>query len=256
VEKKVVMRVVGVLGVSACLCGVFAGSASAAYLNGSFGQAPIAGADGIIAFESGTTGVIDFCPENSGTPPQPGCGANGSGNTGSFDVTGATGLPAALTGAGTILDLASAAYSTFTVFPVGSPSSINNFLSIAGFDFVGTLFQPEVCTTTSTQFCIGGFQFAQAGSNVTITTVFDGTVTNTDGSGNISSWTDVLTAQYTNTTIAAVFAAATSAGGIDTNAWSGSVAVTGAAPEPGTTLLFGAGLIGLGLMGRRHLRRS
>ena len=228
---------------------------SAAFLNGNFGQAPVSGTDGIIAFEIGGVGLIDFCPENTGSPSAAGCTTNGSaGNTGSFSVTGQTGLPAAISGTGSILDLAQGANTLgFTVVPFG-PGNTPNFLSIGGFNFVETNFLPESCTPSTTQLCIGGFQFGQAGSNVTVTVVLSGTVANTDGTGNISNWTDVITGQYNSTTIANVFAAATSTTGIDTNAWSGSVAIVGAAvPEPGTLgLVIGGSLLGLaGLLGRR-----
>lgn len=227
---------------------------SASYLTGSFGQAPSAGTNGIVTFQTGTTGFIDFCPENTATPTAAGCTVVNNG-VGNFNVTGAVGLPGAFTGAGTILDIASATgNSPFTYVPIGNSTGVANFMTIAGLNFIETNFLPESCTTTATQACVGGFQFGQAGTTVTVTVVFSGTVANSlDSSNNVSAWTDVITGQYTNQTMAAVLAAATSAAGIDSNSWSGSVTLT-ATPEPGTIGLMGSSLIGLGLLLRRKIR--
>jgi hypothetical protein len=237
------------------------GFLSAAFLNGNFGQAPVAGSDGIVAFQLGTgagaIGYLDFCPPGTTDPTGPftGCGTATSTGTGTYNVTGATGLPAAFTGAtGTILDLAnnSGGLSGFTDFPVGVPGqNIANFLTVGAYSFKGTLFE----TATGCQVCIGGFGFNQVGGNVTITVTFDGTVTNIDGSGNTSNFTDIITAQYNSTTIAAVLAAATSSTGVFTNAWSGSVSIVGT-PEPGTLGLLGSSLIGLSLLLRRKVRKG
>jgi hypothetical protein len=234
---------------------------SASYLTGGFGQAPPNGSNGIIAYNTGGANFIDFCPAETTSPgPFAGCNVSSpNSGTGMFTVNGGTGSFASLSGANaTILDLTdhNPPAGLFTYFPVGTPVSINNFIQISGssLNFVATNFLAESCTTTATQACIGGFQFSQVGSNVSVSAVFTGTVTNTDGSGNTSTWTDIVTGQYNNTTMAAVAAAASSSSGIESNTWSGSLTV--ASPEPSTIALMGGALVGLSLLLSRRQKKA
>jgi hypothetical protein len=211
---------------------------------------------------SGTIHFIDWCPTDP-TSPATGsvtCGTASSG-TGTITAQGGTGTFAAVnpTSAGTIKDMAdSAAAAPFTFFPVGTPVTINNWLTLSALpnlNFQANLFVPASCVASLTQLCIGGFELSQIGQNVTVSLTINGTVFDTTANGlSPAAFTDAISGQFNNTTIAAVAAAAGTTGGIFSNTWSGSVSTT-PIPEPATFGLIGLALVGMSVLTRRRLQR-
>jgi hypothetical protein len=244
-------RSVALVAVAAFAVTMTSGSLSAAAITGDFGTT---GA-GVEAFSnlSGTIHYIDWCPTDPSSPSTGSttCGTSASG-TGTLVAQGGSGTFAAVnpSSAGTIKDMSDAPSAPFTTFPVGVPVSINNWLTLAALpnlNFQANLFVPASCAPSTTQLCIGGFLLSQIGQNVTVSMTIDGIVSDTTGVLSSAAFSDAISGQFNNTTIAAVAAAASSPNGIFSNTWSGSVA-TSAIPEPATFGLIGAALLALGVV--------
>jgi hypothetical protein len=244
-------RSVALVAVAAFAVTMTSGSLSAAAITGDFGTT---GA-GVEAFSNlaGTIHYIDWCPTDPSSPSTGSttCGTSASG-TGTLVAQGGSGTFAAVnpSSAGTIKDMSDAPSAPFTTFPVGVPVSINNWLTLAALpnlNFQANLFVPASCAPSTTQLCIGGFLLSQIGQNVTVSMTIDGIVSDTTGVLSSAAFTDAISGQFNNTTIAAVAAAASSPNGIFSNTWSGSVA-TSAIPEPATFGLIGAALLALGVV--------
>jgi|GEM_PF-4947831 len=239
------------VGFLACMT---SGSLSAAAITGGFGTT---GA-GVEAFSntSGTIHYIDWCPIDTNSPGG-GCGTSSTG-MGTLTATGGTGTFTAVnpSSSGTILDMSDAVSAPFTFFPVGTPVSIDNWLTLStlsNLDFQANLFVPASCVPSATQLCVGGFVLSQIGQNVTVSMTINGIVSDTTHVLSSAAFSDVISGQFNNTTIAAVATAASSPTGIFSNTWSGSVATT-PIPEPATSGLIGAALLGLGLLRSRRVR--
>jgi hypothetical protein len=209
-----------------------------------FGEFGFSG-PGVMVFNSLGAGYIQFCTE-----ADPTCELTSS--VGDFNISGpGTGSFSVLAGAdtGTIDNTTdtSPASAPFTYVPVGVPVNIDHYLSLTGFptwDFQLNLLMPAVCSSSSTQLCLGPFELNQAGPNVSVTMVVFGTLIDT-GTGTMSGFDLAFSGQYLNTTIAAVEAAGESPAGIFSDSWSATADAT-ATPEPGTAstlLLAGGGLI-------------
>ena len=76
-----------------------------------------------------------------------------------------------------------------------------------------------------------------------------------DAADDKTNWTGIFSAQYTNTTIAAIQAILLGGGTLDNNTWSGTVEAT-KMPEPTSLLLVGAALLGVGGLARRKAAKS
>lgn len=214
---------------------------------------------GVLTFATGGANYIDFCPTDPTSPATvPSCtGAAGYG-MGDLTILGGFGAFSATTG--TIKDLVdSGVHPPFTTFPVGVPSTINNYLTLANLptlNFIGQLFVAQTCAPSPTQLCLGGFVLVQVGSAVTVSATINGRVVDTSGSLTDGLFTHVISGQFNDTNIGAVAAAALSPGGIFSNSLSGSVTVTDAAiPEPGTFGLLGGALVLVGSLATRRRRK-
>jgi hypothetical protein len=247
-------RSVALVAVAAFAVTMTSGSLSAAAITGDFGTT---GA-GVEAFSNlaGTIHYIDWCPTDPTSPPTA-CSTS-AGGTGTLVAQGGSGTFAAVnpSSAGTIKDMSDAPSAPFTTFPVGVPVSINNWLTLAALpnlNFQANMFVPASCAPSATQLCIGGFLLSQIGQNVTVSMTIDGIVSDTTGVLSSAAFTDAISGQFNNTTIAAVAQAASSPQGIFSNTWSGSVA-TSAIPEPATFGLIAAALSALGVMKFKRVR--
>jgi hypothetical protein len=201
---------------------------------------------GVLTFQNGGVNYIDWCPVSSfapsGTIPPGATGScpvantgNGiflaSGGFGAFTPQNPLGNPA---NTGTILDMKdqAAGNAQYTHFPPGVPVSINNFLvlnSQPNFNFRAELLTAGACSSVS----IGPFCLTQVGPNVSVTMTVLGTLIDNSAVFDPAPFSDVITGQFNNTTIAAVAAAAQTSSGIFSNSWSGSVEAS-AIPEPST----------------------
>ena len=104
---------------------------------------------------------------------------------------------------------------------------------------------------TCTPFSFSPFNLQNTASGTSVAFSVAGNARNVS-TGELNPFTGNFTTQITGQTIPQILAAI-NAGQSITNSYSANFIVT-AVPEPGTILLFGAGLIGLGLLQRRRAR--
>jgi hypothetical protein len=225
--------------------------ASASPLFGVFGFT----GPGVLVFNSMGADFIEFCNTVSGTT----C-SNTVSATGDINVTGpgSSSFSVLTAGqAGTIDNTTDATppATPYTFLPVGVPVTVNDYITLSGenWNFQANELPLASCVTTSDQECIGPFQLDQNGQNVSVTANILGTLINVSGGGS-SSFDLILSGQYTDTTIAAVIAGATSSAGVFSNSWSGSFTASpiSATPEPMTFALLGGGLLLVGLVNRKR----
>ncbi len=120
--------------------------------------------------------------------------------------------------------------------PVGASAGIPNFFLISEhptWSFTETFLNPG---TAGLPFILN-----QNGTNVDASITVSGFAVDSATPLLVSTWTAIISAQYTNTTVAAVIAQVI-AGTLPINAWSGTFEAT-AVPEPATLLTFGVGAL-------------
>lgn len=98
------------------------------------------------------------------------------------------------------------------------------------------------------------FFFTEASGNVSVTITQFGTAYDDATPTLITRWTNVVSAQYTNTTAAQLLAIIVAGGSLPQNTWSGTFEAT-AVPEPATLLTFGLGTLVAGAVRRRRAKK-
>lgn len=198
-------------------------------------------------------GEIDWNPPlNPGfdaTPTYGGFFTSSFANTGSFSVGPMVGLTT-----GDIHDMSQNPFDANYMALGNNPGGVSKFLKFGmqpgwlftAYDLVpGSFGSPYLLT--------------QQGPNVSAVIVVGGTVCDAGGNGicdmgeDITKWTGIFSAQFTNTTIGALAATIFGGGTLQNNTWSGTVEAT-ALPEPGSIALLGLGLLGLAATRRRSVK--
>ena len=223
---------------------------------------------GVLTFSTGGgapgTNFIDWCPTNiagSGCVPDPG-GATGLGDI-TVGSTSGSFLAESLAGTfGDIKDQTDAPgnpvpYTTIVPGPVFVTDwieldDVNGGLGEPDWTFTLTQLDLQSCPTTAVTFCTGTFFLTQVGSNVSVNMSGLGFIS--DGLGNLTGFTMLITGNFSGTTIAALVAAAASGAGAFTFSWSGELNANTVIPEPATLLLFGSGTAMLAFRRRRRTR--
>ncbi|WIT11357.1 PEP-CTERM sorting domain-containing protein [Paucibacter sediminis] len=181
---------------------------------------------------------------------------SGGGNSGSF----AAGAMAGLT-TGEVQDMSS--------FPIPDANNVPIGFGLTT-DFLKFAAQPgwsfDVRWLAAGNIAGAPYFLTQLGDNVSATISMNGIACDTggdsvcDATDDKTQWTGIFSAQYTNTTIAAMQAALLGPDGIpftgddgalDNNTWSATIEAR-AIPEPATLGLVGLALAGLGLTARRR----
>lgn len=193
-------------------------------------------------------GEIDFNPNlDPGlnlTPTFGSFSTFGGANSGSF----AAGPMAGLT-AGSVQDM-SLNPGDANHFPIG-PANVPNFISFAAqpsWSFTANFLAPGVQ---------GPFSLTQVGDNVSATISMNGFVCDMGGDAlcdlgdDITKWTGIFSAQYTNISVAQLIANVTNGVPIANNTWSGTLEAS-KIPEPASIALLGLGLVGMAAARRRR----
>jgi|GEM_PF-5961729 len=203
-------------------------------------------------------GSVDWNNDPTNIDPPPN-GANIT--TGDFRVIN-TRTGSFLTGTpqlslGTIRDMADPAIlpgDTGNAFPLGTVTNVHNFLTFSAqpnWIFDATYLVPGYLG-------ISPFVLTQQGTNVGVTMTIYGTACddlNLSGTCNagddITKWTGIFSAQFTNTTVAEIAATILGGGALGNNTWSATIEAT-ALPEPTSVALVGLALAGVGFVSRRR----
>jgi hypothetical protein len=204
-------------------------------------------------------GEIDFTPTNPGVDATP--------TSGSFTVNPTVGSRSGsfldpvfntLPSDGTIGDLSSNPADANYV-PVGTPVSRSNYITLAEkptWEFTLTeLEEGDLIMGVPSPFV-----FTQSGPNVSVTITQNGTAIDTgDPLSQQTLWTNIVSAQYTNTTIQQLIDFVLANGVLPENTWSGTfeaVAGPSEVPEPATLLTFGVGTAILAARRRRKASKA
>ena len=159
-------------------------------------------------------------------------------------------------------------------FPITGPVNIPDFAEfttptgVIRVDLTDIPAGPAPACTSGVTFCsptfmVGGTTYSSpftllqstdaAGQNtVAISLTLQGVAYYPPPSSGVSQLVDIETTQVANGTISGILADVSSTG--FSHSFSGSLAASGVVPEPGSILLMGVGLFGVGLIARKRIR--
>jgi len=250
-------------GVFAVALALVATPANAAYFSGTFGVQ----GTGVLSFQTGGFGFIDFCPADTTSPGAGGanvCSGQTSGTgTGTAIVGSASddyaGVLSPLSAA-TILDVTntpggSGNFSYLGVAPPDALTVLANFITFASapnLSVVATHIINQTCAGPG-EFCTNGFKLTQNSGSVSVSILIGGYVLDSNDGAQSAITSGLFTGNFSNPlfdTIPEVLAAAGPNGlGAFSPSWSATI--TTVVPEPATYALIGAALLGIGFIRRK-----